>query len=134
MKISLQRSLGARSARRAGFTLIEIMIVVMIIGLLAAIAIPNIAANMAKARKQAIINNLRTIDLIKTQWAAETKKGDGDLPSEQDLAPLFQGGKFPATVMNEKYNINPVGTQPTATVSSKLLDIPAGGEVTIPDK
>jgi prepilin-type N-terminal cleavage/methylation domain-containing protein len=134
MNISSQRSIKTRSALRAGFTLIEIMIVVMIIGLLAAIAIPNISANIAKARKQAIINNLRTIDLIKTQWAAETKKGEGDLPSREELAPFFNGGKFPTTVMNEVYNVNPVGTPPTATVSSKLLDIPAGGEVVIPDK
>lgn len=134
MKLVAQRRLSAKAARRAGFTLIEIMIVVLIIGLLAAIAIPNIQSNLQKARKQAIINNLRTIDLIKTQWAAETKKGEGDTPTEQDLAPYFNNGKFPATVMNEKYNLNPVGTPPTATVSSKLLDIPAGGEVTIPDK
>lgn len=134
MKLVAQRRLSAKAARRAGFTLIEIMIVVLIIGLLAAIAIPNIQSNLQKARKQAIINNLRTIDLIKTQWAAETKKGEGDTPTEQDLAPYFNNGKFPATVMNEKYNLNAVGTAPTATVSSKLLDIPAGGEVVIPDK
>lgn len=134
MKLSIEKGLRRRINRRSGFTLIEIMIVVLIIGLLAAIAIPNITQNLAKARKQAIVNNLRTIDLIKTQWAAETKKGEGDTPTEQDLAPYFNGGKFPTSVMNEKYNLNPVGTPPTATVSSKLLDTPAGGEVTIPDK
>lgn len=122
-----------RIARRAAFTLIEIMIVIMIIGLLAGVAIPAISGNIAKARKHTIVANLRAIDMIKNQWSLENKKGDGETPSESDLGPLFNNGKFPSPVTGEKYNINAVGTKPTATVSSKLADVPAGGEVIIPD-
>lgn len=124
-----------RSLWRAnsGFTLVEIMIVVLIIGLLAMIAIPNVKRSLEKARLQAIKTNLRTIDNVKTQWSAENRKGGDAIPTEDELAPYFQGSKFPSPVMGEVYNINAVDDVPTATVSSKLGDVPAGGTITMDD-
>lgn len=110
------------------------MIVVLIIGLLAMIAIPNVKRSLDKARLQAIRVNLRTIDSVKTQWAAENKKGGNETPSEADLAPFFNGGKFPAKVVGETYQINAVDQPPTALLGSKLLDIPAGGTVTMDEQ
>lgn len=126
--------MAARRAARSGFTLVEIMIVVLIIGLLAMIAIPNVKRSLDKARLQAIRVNLRTIDSVKTQWAAENKKGGNETPSEADLAPFFNGGKFPAKVVGETYQINAVDQPPTALMGSKLLDIPAGGTVTMEEQ
>ena len=136
MKLDFSRRVSARAARRGGFTLIEIMIVVLIIGLLAMVAIPNVKRNLEVARFNTIIANLRTIDMVKNQWAAENKKGDGDTPTEADLAPMFNNGKFPVSVVGETYNLNPVGTAPTATspirFSTKSIEV--GGTIGMPEK
>jgi len=64
---------------KSGFTLVEIMIVVAIIGLLAAIAIPNFIKARATSQANGCIANLRQLDGAITAWALENGKSNGDV-------------------------------------------------------
>ena len=66
-----------KTSRKAGFTLVEIMIVVAIIGLLAAIAIPNFIKARATSQQNACINNLKQISGAIDEWALETGQSSG---------------------------------------------------------
>ena len=66
------------TARRAGFTLVEIMIVVAIIALLAAIAVPGFLRARKRSQASKILNDLRMIDSAVDQYAIETSHKSGD--------------------------------------------------------
>jgi prepilin-type N-terminal cleavage/methylation domain-containing protein len=102
--------------RSSGFTLVEIMIVVAIIGLLAAVAIPNFSKARSTTQKNACISNLRHIDGAKEMWATEFRKRDSDVPNESDIGQYLKGNKLPQCPATGTYSINAVSEYPTCDV------------------
>ena len=116
--------------------LVRSLIAVMIVGLLTMIAVPNVKKFMETGKYNAVLANLKAIELAKTTWQNENRKPDTAEPSTDELAPYFQGGKFPSSVMGETYNIGNCtdAARPTATTPSKIRNIEAGGQITLDDK
>jgi len=81
--------MNAKRGSDAGFTLIEIMIVVGIIGMLAALSIPSLIRARSRSQTSVCINNLRQIDSAKQQWAMEFRKGGDAIPEKSDLDPYL---------------------------------------------
>jgi prepilin-type N-terminal cleavage/methylation domain-containing protein len=65
---------------RSGFTLVEIMIVVLIVGVLLSVAMPSFVSARERARAKACIGNLRQILIAKERWAMDTRAGLSDTP------------------------------------------------------
>lgn len=104
-----------------GFTLVEIMIVIAIIGLLCAIAIPNYVKSRANSQANACINNLRQIDGAMQQFAIENKKKVGDpVTYPSDLTPYIKlnaASSIPGCPANGTYTVAAVGIDPTVLCS-----------------
>ena len=97
---------------KRGFTLVEIMIVVAIIGLIAAIAIPNFIRARRTAQGQGCAQNLEQIDGAKQQWGFENDQGDAALPVAADLLPYLSSPAFPACPATGVYVIGALSAAP----------------------
>jgi len=96
---------------------------IFFIPLMLAIAIPNFVKARNVSMENACINNLRQIEAAKNEWALEKGKTGGDVPTENDLTPYFQGGKFPVCPADGTYTIGAVSNLPTCNIPGhKLLE------------
>src|SRR5580658_2815571 len=109
-----------------GFTLVEIMIVVGIIGLLVGIALPNFIKSRATSQQNACINNLRQINSAVQQWAMENGQSAGS-PAPNlvtDLTPYIQlnsDSAIPACPAGGTYTINNISAVPQVLCSLSSL-------------
>src|SRR3954464_11509234 len=100
---------------RHGFTLVEIMIVVLIIGILLAIAVPNFIKARETSRAKSCVANLKQIDGAKEQWAMDNNKTNGAAVAMPALVNGAAGyvKSAPACPSGGAYTIGNVGTNPT---------------------
>jgi prepilin-type N-terminal cleavage/methylation domain-containing protein len=108
--------------RRKGFTLVEIMIVVAVIALLAAIAIPNFAKARHVSQSQACIANLKQIEGAMQIWLASEPGATLDNASLDDgvnLVPTYIKGT-PTCPAGGAYTVTT--DPPTCTLGNQATD------------
>jgi prepilin-type N-terminal cleavage/methylation domain-containing protein len=111
-----------RNTFQSGFTLIEMMIVVAILGILVSLAFPNYLKTRTQARKQLCIENLSQLESAKQIWGVENGKQEGDLPTQADLiGPSLYMKKLPVCPAGGTYSLAPVGAVATCTIPGHEL-------------
>jgi prepilin-type N-terminal cleavage/methylation domain-containing protein len=98
-----------------GFTLVEMMIVILIIAVIMAIAIPNIMHAREAASAKSCIANLHRIDQAKEQFAMESGKKTGDAVEWSDLVPVYIKSR-PSCPLAPTYTLGLIGANPTCPV------------------
>src|SRR6266568_5690409 len=104
-----------RASNKSGFTLVEIMIVVAIIGLLAAIAIPNFVKARTTSQMNACINNLRQLDGAIQQYALENKQAAAAAVTLNDCTPYLKNSVVcpsGGVAITDSYTVKDCSTQP----------------------
>ena len=116
--------------RQGGFTLVEIMIVVAIIALLAAIAVPNFLRSRKRSQATQVLEDLRQIDSAVDQWAIENNKAGGSAVTWADVQKYIKTGTRLYTsggkdILGNSFTINAVDSAPqvAAATYTALSDV-----------
>lgn len=107
---------------KKGFTLIEILIVVSILGLLLTIAVPNFVKSRSQAQKLVCKENLFQIESAKQVWGLEIGRGTGEEPTKADLiGPTLFIKDMPKCPGSGTYTFNVIGSNAVCTVIGHVL-------------
>lgn len=113
----------SKANRSRGFTLVEIMIVILIIAILVSIAVPTFMRVRSSSRRSSCMSNLRSIDSRKEQLAMEARLEDGDTVTWAQLVPAYLKSQ-PTCPGGGTYDIGVVGATPTCTDTANGHVIP----------
>lgn len=101
-----------RKAR--GFTLLEVMIVVLIIGIIVSIAVPSMITARANSARRGCQQIMRAIDVAKAQYAAEENVPDGTPVTMSDILPYLK--REPKCPLDGTYDLGTIGTVTTCSI------------------
>lgn len=99
-----------RTSKQAGFTLVEIMIVVAIIGMLAALALPVIVKARKQSQGRRIINDARQLDNAIDRWAITSNQPDGATVDTTEASTYLKTAWYSNDVLGNPYVISGVGS------------------------
>jgi prepilin-type N-terminal cleavage/methylation domain-containing protein len=106
-----------RSRKAYGFTLVEMMIVVLVLAMLVEMAIPQFITARHRARQRTCMSNLRVFESAKEQLAVNKKLQDGDAVVVADLVPDYIR-TAPTCPSGGAYTVQVIGTSPECSMSA----------------
>ncbi len=108
--------------KSAGFTLIEIMTVMGIMGLLVTISLPNLIRARSTSQMRVCITNLNKIESIKQTWGLEHAKSLNEIPTAADLiGPDLYLKAMPVCPSSGAYDFRALKDNATCTVVGHSL-------------
>jgi len=97
------------------------MIVVAIIGLLLAMALPNFGKARTSARVKACVSNLKTLEGAKNVWALENHKAGSAVPTQPDILPFLSDKRMPVWPGNGTYRLKRVDKSPSCSLWASAI-------------
>lgn len=116
---------NAAGISSAGFTLVEIMIVVAIIGLVAALLLPSLGTARKQSQGRRIINDARQMSSAVDQWAIDNNKKDGDTIVTAQTATYLKGAWPTKDILGNNYRVATVGSN-AVTIARRTKNRLAG--------
>lgn len=105
--------------KQAGFTLVEVLIVILILGLLLGIALPNMLRARTQSQSKACHENLRAVSVAKERWAMDNNIPPTGTPAWSDLVPIYLKGIQPSCPAGGDYTIGALDEEPSCSIGGE---------------